>query len=388
MHFIKKTQLIQFIPKEFDYLTKTKKIKYNGLNLKTDYLINIMHDMILKYILTDEIKQNLSSTILRKKFTKTYKHYIDYLLDKKFMFFISNYFNGKKSKTYKLNITISNITRCTIDDKILLKKYNEFYLSNCNIDNGICPKIKNKLIDDLKFIKIDHKNSLKWLNDNKKKMIETKYFKNLISIDNINSNNIFFKFDQFGRFHTNYTILKKEIRQKYITINNNKILEIDISNSQPLFFAVFLKDEIGYENFNEEMKKYVDLVKNGLLYEYFMKKYDKVFKDRDCVKKMMYKILFGDNGKDDKHVLKYFKSGFPSIYDYIIDYKKRNKSYKYLSHKLQKYESNFIFNNVINDIYNKIPKIKLFTVHDSINVEAQYYNDVKFIFDYYLKKLI
>ena len=45
-------------------------------------------------------------------------------------------------------------------------------------------------------------------------------------------------FDDFGRFHTNYTILKKEIRNNYLTISNEMLIEIDVKNSQPLFFAV------------------------------------------------------------------------------------------------------------------------------------------------------
>ena len=42
----------------------------------------------------------------------------------------------------------------------------------------------------------------------------------------------------------NFTILKKEIRQKYLTIDNDEVTEIDINNSQPLFLSLLLKNEM------------------------------------------------------------------------------------------------------------------------------------------------
>ena len=57
--------LYQFLPREFEYLTKVKTIEYKEHNLKTDYLINIIHELVLKYYFTNEIKHNLWSLILK-----------------------------------------------------------------------------------------------------------------------------------------------------------------------------------------------------------------------------------------------------------------------------------------------------------------------------------
>ena len=63
-----------------------------------------------------------------------------------------------------------------------------------------------------------------------------------------------------------------EYLTKYFTIkiDNLSVCEIDIKNSQPLFFAYFLKKELGEENLNDEVKRYIDSVKNGLLYDEFL----------------------------------------------------------------------------------------------------------------------
>ena len=64
------------------------------------------------------------------------------------------------------------------------------------------------------------------------------------------------------------------------------------------------------------------------------------------------------------------------------------KNYKELSHELQKMESDFIFNNVIKEIYETYPEITLFTVHDSIIFPKSYKHKVDVIFNKHFQKLI
>lgn len=390
--------IYQFLPKDFEYLTKTKKVDYEfkdkEYKLKSDFLINIMHELILKFYFSEnqELSYNLWSNILRKKYGKTYNVYIQYLVDKNFMSFTSNYFVGKKAKTYKLNITILDIIRYKANDKILLKKHKKNYLIRtftAQQESPIPLELRKKLIDDLYHVEIDYNKAYKWLNDAKdKKIIDLhKYMKNLSSIDGINSGHVFFKFDAYGRLHTNYTVLKKHIRENCLTIDGESISELDITNSQPFFFAVYLKNEIGVENFNEEVNKYVDCVKNGLIYDQLQEKYPEELKTRNHAKIMMYKILFGKNINKKKES-KMFKSIYPSVYEYIKEFKYLSESYKSLSHELQKLESNFIFNKVIDKIKRNFPHIRLFTIHDSIVFPTKYKNEVELIFNSYLRKLL
>jgi len=386
-----KTFFWQFIPREFEHLTKVKTIEYKEYKLKTDYIINIMHELILRYLTTNEESHNLWSSILRRKYGKTYNIYIEYLTYIKFMKLTSNYYAGRKSKTYKLNITTFDITRHKITDNILLKKHSKDYLYRTFTSQQESPidfNLRKKLIDDLYHVAIDYEKSLDWLNNKKanKDLDLNKYFKNLISIDGINTGHIFFKFDGYGRLHTNFTVLKKYLRNNYLTIDGEDIKETDISNSQPFFFAVYLKNELSEKNFNDEVKKYVECVKNGLIYDQILQAYPDKIQNRNDAKTLMYKVLFGHNKYRESD--KMFQKLYPSIYSYIKEYKDMSDSYKELSHELQLLESDFIFGKVVTEIKMKFPEIKLFTIHDSICYPVKYKEEVEIIFRKHLKNLL
>lgn len=384
--------LYQFLPKEFEYLTKIKKIEYEGINLKTDYLINIIHELILKYYFTNENIFDLWSIILRKKYGVNYHHYIKYLVEKGFMFLVSNYYVNKKTKTYRINIDNLDVLRCKVTDAVLLKKhdkdyfYKNFYKDD--IKSPIDSELRKKLIEDLYHIQIDYKESVNHLNTLKDsgKIDLNKYFKNLSSVDSIKGNYIFYKFDQFGRMHTNFTILKRYIRENFLTIDNQEVCEIDIKNSQPFFFACFLKREISEDMLNDEVKRYIECVKNGLLYDEFLENFSEI-QCKEEAKILVYKVLFGNNN-DNKNENKLFKKLYPTVYNYIKEFKSIKDSYKELSHELQLLESNFIFGNVITEIKKRFPHIRLFTVHDSLMFPCKYKEEVILIFNQYLKKLI
>jgi len=384
--------IYQFLPENFSYLTKSKTVSYKNINLKTAYLINIIHELILKFYFTNrnyldaepnkDIQFNLWSSILRKKYGMYYNYYMDYLIENKFIEMVSDYYVGKKAKTYKINqLDLNNIKRVQIIDNILAKKNSKEYLMQtmtgyCN--SPINLKLRKRLVDDLYHVQIDYDKAYSYLNDLKdKSSIElNKYYKNLHSIDSIKSNYLFFKFDEYGRLHTNYTILKKEIRQRYLKINNDDVTEIDIGNSQPLFLALLVQDEL--DPSDPEISNYIWLAQQGLFYEYIISKFQKL--NRKDVKLLTYKVLFGHNGINSIEN-KIFENLFPKIYSYIIEYKSLNENYKSMSHILQKMESDFIFGKVCTEIYEKIPDINLITIHDSLIFPVKYEKEVKSIFE-------
>lgn len=383
--------LLEFIPKDFQFLTQQTKFPYNGVNLKSSYLLHIIHELLIKYYFSNnmDIKFNLSSTILRKKYGEHYNYYIGFLCEKGFMSLVSKYYVGKKTNSYKLDIKHAYETlRWKNFDKILLKKNNNRYETSITEmkQSSIRPDIRQKLIDSLDKIQIDYDGAVNYLNDmkNKKFIDDSKYQRNMISVENINDKNIYHNFDDYGRFHTNYTILKKEIRNEFLTINNEMIAEVDINNSQPLFFAVILKKHLDY--INGDTRKYFDLVKSGLLYEDIIA--NSCLTKRCEAKELIYKVLFGDNLKSSKKVNRIFKNLYPSVHEYILEFKEMKKNYKELSHELQKMESDFIFNNVIKEIYESCPGIVLFTVHDSIIFPKSYKNKIDTIFNKHFQKLI
>ncbi len=395
-----KEYLWQFIPDNFTYLLKNKKISYRGKELKTDYLIDIIHELILKlYFKRDEqiepeLKFNILSTILKKKYGQYYNYYINYLVDHEFMIMTSDYFKGKKAKTYKLNLKNLNIVnRYKNNDRVLLKKNTQEYLCKTflNMNNSPIPfEIREKLVNDLYKINIDTEKALEYLTElkNKNEICYSKLQKNTISIENIGINNIFFKFDDYGRMHTNFTVLKKEIRHKFITIDGSPVFEVDIANSQPFFLALLMiKNKPISEIIKPDVSRYIDLVKNGIVYEEIMEKCK--LENRKEAKLMMYRVIFGNNNmlrfkKDNIQ----FRKAFPSVHQFILDYKNKAKDYKVLAHDLQSMESDFIFNKIVNHLMNSFPEMTIFTVHDSINVPIKYKDEVERIFNYYKRNLL
>lgn len=383
--------LLQFISKDFQYLTQQTKIPYRGINLKCAYLINIIHELLVKYYFCNnlDVKFNLSSAILRNKYGEYYNYYIDYLCVNGFMSLVSKYYVGKKTNSYKLDTKyVYDVIRWKNLDKFILKKSKNRYETSITemTQSSILPDIRVKLIKSIEKIDIDYKGAIDYIKKMKDSdhIDESKYQRNMISIENINDKNIYFNFDDYGRFHTNFTILKKEIRNDFLTINNEMIAEVDINNSQPLFFAVILKKELPY--INGDTRKYFDLVKKGLLYEDIIQ--NSCLTKRSEAKELIYKVLFGNNLKANKKVNKIFQNLYPSVYEYILEFKEQKKNYKELSHQLQKMESEFIFNTVLREVFETYPDIILFTVHDSIIFPRSYEERVKTIFNKHFQNLI
>jgi len=379
---------LQFISKDFQYLTQQPTFPYKGINLKSSYLIDIIHTLLIKYYFNIDNKFNLSSSLLKKRYGEHYNYYIEYLCENGFMSLISKYYVGKKTNTYKLDTKyVYDIIRWKNYDKFLLKKNIDRYETSITEirQSSIQPDIRKKLVESLDKIEIDYEGAINYIENlkNRKLIDDLKYQKNLMSIENIHKKYIYFNFDDYGRFHTNFTILKKEIRNEFLTINDEIISEVDIKNSQPLFFAVILKKE--QSHINGDTKKYFDLVKNGLLYDDIIANFGL---ERNEAKELVYKVLFGDNLKSNKRHNKIFKKLYPSVYEYILEFKESRKNYRELSHELQKMESDFMFNQVIKEIYDTYPDIILFTVHDSIVFPKSCQEKIEVIFNKHFQNLI
>jgi len=127
------------------------------------------------------------------------------------------------------------------------------------------------------------------------------------------------------------------------------------------------------------------LVENKLIYQELITKCG--LSNRKEAKLMMYRVLFGINGNSKKYC-QMFNRIFPTVYKFIVDYKKEYKNYRSLSHMLQNLESDFIFNKVINHIMDTDPDIKLFTVHDSIVVPYKYRKISTEIFNHHLGNIL
>jgi hypothetical protein len=364
------------LPFPLEEITKYKFIIYNNVQLKVPFIIDIIHNLLVRYFFRRENHYNLSSLILKEKYGQHYNHYMNYLLVNNYIILEKDYLVGSNTKIYSLNGNLINdkMLRYKNTDKIILRKYKEAvaHIETDDIKTNKIPyDIKLKLINDLYLTSIDYEASLYYIN-NTVQTVDA-YNKNRYSIETIKEKHYYYSFDDYGRLHTNFTTLKSFIRKHCVKINNHATIEFDIQNSQPMFLAKLIYEECMYIN-KEEFNLYCYLVFNGLLYQYIMDKTG-IKTKKEC-KEAVYKVFFGSNKSDA-----IFDLLFPSIHNFIRDYKTEYSNYRILSHKLQQMESELIFNKIIRNIFTVNPDIAIITVHDSIIVEYKYKDLVGKIFN-------
>lgn len=381
----------------------SNRIAFQGKNLKTDYLIDIISTMLKKYVITNENYYNLSSEVLKRKYNDGYKYYIRYLEHHKILELFSDYYNGKKCRTYTIprETLISEFNRTYITDKFLVAKYRELYsIERLKKENYkyISDKVALHVIDQLNRIKLSYNKAKAYLNSIEDQLTKEQYHRNLISLDNLKSSFTYISFDNYGRCHTNFTTLKSEIRDNFLLIDGEESRTMDISNSQPLFLSSLLSKNQQYLDPSEYIL-FKQLVFEGNLYEYVHNNRlinginGDPFNSISTIKNSMYVVLFGKNriseyNKYTSDQNKLFVQLFPTIFDFIRKYKSHNSDkHKALAYELQRSESNFLYNNICEEIIETYPDIPFFTVHDSITVKKSDYSKTKKIFDKHISRL-
>ena len=386
---IKKEYSLQFLPESLLEVSKNKTIYYNEKKLKVSYIVDITHNLILKYYFKKDNNFHLSSTILKEKYGFMYNYYINYLIDNNIIEMVRNYKSGRNTRVYQIcqNILDNKIYRNYKNkDKVLLKKYEKAIalVENQNelVYNIILPDIKKKLVEDLFEVDIEYTKSVYFL-DNTIQDKDT-YNKNMYSVESINDKHIFYHFDTYGRMHTNFTILKSFIRKNCLLINGSKTFEVDIKNSQPSFLCKLISEDFYYINDIDkaELEFFKYLTDSGKFYQYIIDNSN--ISQKNDAKKLVYKVFFGKNYKNKHDDV--FKELFPSIYNYIVYFKNKEKNYKSLSHKLQKMESNLLYNKIIKRIVELCPDIKIISIHDSIVFEEKYKDVVDIVFNEGIKR--
>lgn len=376
-----KNNSLQFLPQVLDNLSKDKIFTYKGQKLKSAYAIDIVHNLILKYYFKKENKFHLLATILKEKYGYLYNYYVNYLIERNIILLLSKHQKGKSSRVYSINESVlrGRITRYSNKDKVLLKKYKSkvSQIEENDIESSLIDvDIKRKLVNDLFGIKIEFDRSIFYLDSLKNEDMDI-YNRNKYSVECVKEGHIFYHFDNYGRMHTNFTILKSFIRKNCLLIDGEETCEIDIKNSQPLFLTKLIQDSNTKWVDESEFELFKSLTINGNFYQYIM---DNIkTKDRGMVKELTYKVLFGRNGATSK-ADKIFISLFPTIHQFIKLYKIEHKDYKILSYDLQKAESSLVFNKIIRQVMNLYPDIKIVTVHDSIIVSIKNKEEVFAVF--------
>jgi hypothetical protein len=210
--------------------------------------------------------------------------------------------------------------------------------------------------------------------------------------------------DNVGRFHSNLANIKRELRN-FITYDGQKLVNVDIKNSQPLFSTLLLSRDFWRQGTSfmnifdipsaisllsnscrssliiiimivksldrsdiQLINNYTYSVASGEFYKHMS---DILHPGAPFVKQRMKEMIFtvffsshrfiGQPGAKDKRLFAQF---FPDIYRLFSLIKKNNHTT--LSHILQRIESQIIVQNAPGRIAKENPNLPIFTIHDSI----------------------
>lgn len=192
---------------------------------------------------------------------------------------------------------------------------------------------------------------------------------NIFSITALSDEYHFFSVDTFGnRAHSNITSIMRDFR-RYLSVDGCSLGQVDIKNSQPLFFYLLIRDVPTIPD--TEKESYRLLVEEGRFYEFFMDRFGISPKERDKYKqKILTGLFFDKNRCTSNRYIEYFREHFPGIVDYMKEIKKHN--YKNLVQRLQQAESRFVIEKVVGRFIELFWERQEFitTIHDSIVVKV------------------
>lgn len=396
---------------------------------KVDHFYFII-EYLAKGMEQGDLDQNLgfinTSSVRLQKRIRNYKQYLDHMLEHRFIRTDMEYIPGVKSKGYLIsgkNETDTTINLIPIESFVSRKnrkKDNRERIAKNKDTEKNYPHLTKWFNEKLQ---IDSKSAKLKLNEmypvqtggikgTKKGEASrhTKRVKSMYSINKLENHNFYYSVDDnVGRFHSNLANIKKELRN-YINYDGERLVNIDIKNSQP-FFSTLLFDPAFYEEKsktiniydiptsfplllssvssvsshsiasftimlgktlqntdNEKYREYLEMVNSGEFYKQLHAKMypDKGF-DKSKVKLMILIIFFTKNrsfSKKGGQSKKDFKSKFPEIYKLFALIKKKN--HRALAHILQRIESEIIIQRVVKRISTEKAELPIFTIHDSI----------------------
>ena len=381
---------------------------------------------------TEEIKNttNLKASYLKKILGDDYKKYLEYLIDAKIIESDNRYWHNEhssKSKGYSFlpNYDDESYSIVIINDKQFKSqlaknsksksdKYEKLYnkLDDIDINYTRAKDILNKDLASGKFLKIKREISI--LSGIKKESTRV------------------WKTGKTNRLYTPLCCVQKSYRQ-CLSVGGNSLVGIDISNSLPLIIILLfsknkreieelINDLITTSNRNlssntvytmwdmggverEDVAKYKEMVKNGTLYTYLLKawerdlnylsgaKYQYLTKNKKInkTKKKLLSILFRPERIKCKYS-KWLEQRFPTIMNLIwfinTGYTKMRNGKGYnewkkgdlecpLARVLQSIEAYIILDLICGNLLLSNSYMPIYTIHDCIVTTMNYVNVLK-----------
>lgn len=336
--------------------------------------------------------------------------------------------SGERSYGYRLGKEWIDrpVRRFILQDKLLLKKIRGRPTATAV---GLRSPVHDRLFANLQKIEIDPEayQELKRFRGRRRNTLR-------IAIDRIMDKQFFCSVCHYGRFHSNLTNFRSVVRP-YLRVKHDAegvvpLVNLDISNSQPLFLCLDLlkktklnlsssknsfneinsfNEMINNENeliyFNEkqinqnsldpktliklrekqiagnkyqyDVSFFVSLCEAGQIYEYLMRRLAKPGgsyspEERGRFKKKFFREVF--YGKTETTINsefgKLFAQDFPSVYAAILE--EKELGYQFFSRRMQMVESDFIIGTVCRRVMEEFPDAWFNTIHDSILCTEEY----------------
>ncbi len=215
-----------------------------------------------------------------------------------------------------------------------------------------------------------------------------------ISIDQIRNGLFRFTVDDYGRIHTNVTNLPRMLR-KHLSFNGERLVNVDISESQPLFVGLALKEAMeqteamGKKRMSEEttltmdssmmdsimmdkndpklaieLREYIAMCEQKSFYHFVASRRGV---NRDEAKALVLQAFF-DKPQHRSKTVKILEERFPAIMRGMQGMKRGD--YRRFAHFAQRIESRFMFGRVVRRVMTVRPDLPIATIHDSILTTA------------------
>jgi len=299
-----------------------------------------------------------------------------------------NYSAGRNSRLYRLRKVNPTEFR-TITDQALIRRIENSRLSKHN-------SCKYKHLNrSIKKIEIDVKGALRTIRrhynsdvfDNNPEA-ESRRTYSQAAVARIAAQDFYISVNTTNyRLDSNLTNLPSELI-KHITIDGYRLIEMDISNSQPFFVAALFDPTPGIQSVTtrylgkkfatsiislqllqyEGVKLYKHLVTSGTFYKYMAEKFKEnniSFRDKKDLKQQIFGVFFGCKyAHKYRPAAKVFKQCFPNIHKLFTMIKK--DEHNRLAILLQRIESYVMLDRVVKNIHDKLPALDILTKHDSI----------------------
>lgn len=357
-----------------------------------------------------------------------YKKYLNYLIENDVLVCDNLYIKGKKSRGYKFTGRYqTDVKAVKLTNRVFIRRIRQFVeltydslglnSEHTKVDitaYGFLSKWLNEKLT------VDYAEAIDFLEEMyNKEVLEIGHEKAIrkknlrrIPIEKIHRASFSMTVDSTaGRIHTVITQLKSELRQ-FIKYDGEKLVSVDIKNSQPFFLTKLINPfELDESIFNlinkvnpknnfklttdkpyyvsKNTEKYIRMVSSGKLYEHFI---DILIEegildpndDFDVLRKKakmgIISAIFSPNtaiGYDQ--FIKVFSSIFPDVYEIIKAIKYGKGKHNTLAIVLQSIEAMTVIDKASRIISEMNSEIPLFTLHDAIITTEKHVDIVEMV---------